>query len=59
MRKRIGIYGATDETRQLIPALLENNGIEIAAIFDPEAETSAALRLRATGRPRAGGAPAG
>ena len=39
MRKRIGIYRATDEARQLIPALLENNEIEIASIFDPEAET--------------------
>ncbi len=36
MRKRIGIYGATDETLQLIPLLEANPDIEIAAIYDPD-----------------------
>ncbi|MBW2715399.1 MAG: GAF domain-containing protein [Deltaproteobacteria bacterium] len=39
MRKRIGIYSATDEARQLIPSLLENPELEIAAIVDPDAES--------------------
>ena len=39
MRKRIGIYRATEEARQLIPSLLENPELEIAAIFDPDAES--------------------
>lgn len=39
MRKRIGIYCATDEARQLIPSLLENLEFEIAAIVDPDAES--------------------
>ncbi len=43
MRKRIGIHRATEEARQLIPSLLENPGIEIAAVFDPDA---ADLRAR-------------
>ncbi|HXV37103.1 MAG TPA: GAF domain-containing protein [Myxococcota bacterium] len=37
MRKRIGIYRAGEEARQLIPALLENPEIELAAIVDPDA----------------------
>jgi GAF domain-containing protein len=39
MRKRIGIYSATDEARQLIPSLLENPEFEIAAIVDPDTES--------------------
>ena len=39
MRKRIGIYSATEEARQLIPSLLENPEFEIAAIVDPDAES--------------------
>ena len=39
MRKRIGIYRATEEVRQLIPLLLENPELEIAAIVDPDAES--------------------
>jgi diguanylate cyclase (GGDEF)-like protein len=39
MRKRIGIYRATEEARQLIPSLLENPELEIAAIVDPDAES--------------------
>ncbi len=39
MRKRIGIYRATEEARQLIPSLLENPAFEIAAIVDPDAES--------------------
>jgi len=38
MRKRIGIYGATEEAFQLVPLLLANPAVEISAIFDPEAE---------------------
>jgi GAF domain-containing protein len=44
MRKRIGIYGATEEAIQLIPLLLANPAVEIAAVFDAGA---AALRARA------------
>ncbi len=43
MRKRIGIYRASEEARQLIPSLLENPELEIAAIVDPDAE---AIRQR-------------
>jgi len=39
MRKRIGIYRATEEARQLIPPLLENPDFEIAAVVDPDAES--------------------
>ncbi len=39
MRKRIGIYRATEEARQLIPPLLANPDFEIAAIVDPDAES--------------------
>jgi len=37
MRKRIGIYHATEEACRLIPLLLDNAELEIAAIFDPDA----------------------
>src|SRR5262245_21015706 len=37
MRKRIGIYGASDEALALIPLLGANPTVEIAAIVDPEA----------------------
>jgi len=37
MRKRIGIYGATDEALALIPLLEANPGVEIAAVVDPAA----------------------
>jgi len=36
MRKRIGIYRATEEARQLIPSLLENPEFEIGAIVEPD-----------------------
>jgi GAF domain-containing protein len=39
MRKRIGIYRAAEEARQLIPSLLDNPELEIAAIVDPDAES--------------------
>ena len=39
MRKRIGIYRATEEARQLIPSLLENPEFELGAIVDPDAES--------------------
>jgi GAF domain-containing protein len=45
MRKQIGIYGATEEAFQLIPLLLANPSVEIAAIVDPGA---AELRARAS-----------
>jgi GAF domain-containing protein len=44
MRKRIGICGATEEAFQLIPLLLANPAVEIAAVFDAGA---AELRARA------------
>jgi GAF domain-containing protein len=37
MRKRIGIYGASDEALALIPLLSANPAVEIAAIVDPDA----------------------
>ncbi len=37
MRKRIGIYGATDEALSLIPLLSANAGIEIVAVVDRDA----------------------
>ncbi|HKA15647.1 MAG TPA: GAF domain-containing protein [Myxococcota bacterium] len=37
MRKRIGIYGASDEALALIPLLSANPAIEIACIVDPDA----------------------
>jgi len=43
MRRRIGIYGATEEALQLIPLLLANPEVEIAGVFDPD---PAALRER-------------
>jgi GAF domain-containing protein len=43
MRKRIGIYGATEEALHLIPLLEENPEVEIGAICDADA---AALRER-------------
>jgi diguanylate cyclase (GGDEF)-like protein len=39
MRKRIGIYRATEEARQLITSLLGNPGFELGAIVDPDAES--------------------
>ena len=39
MRKRIGIYRATEEARQLIPSLLENPELDSAVIVDPDAES--------------------
>ncbi len=36
MRKRIGIYGASDEVLKLVPWLLANPRIEIAALFDAD-----------------------
>jgi hypothetical protein len=37
MRKRIGIYGASDEALALIPLLSANPAVEISAIVDPDA----------------------
>jgi len=39
MRKRIGIYCATEEARQLIPSLLENPELEIGAVVDRAADS--------------------
>ena len=36
MRKRIGIFGATDEALALIPLLVANPGIEIVRVWDAE-----------------------
>ncbi len=46
MRRRIGIYGATDEALQLIPLLLANADLEIAGVYDPD---PAVLRERLEG----------
>lgn len=37
MRRRVGIYGATDEALTLIPLLAANPGIEIVRVQDPAA----------------------
>jgi diguanylate cyclase (GGDEF)-like protein len=41
MRRRVGIYGATDEALALIPLLAANPGIEIVHVQDEEAEAVA------------------
>jgi diguanylate cyclase (GGDEF)-like protein len=46
MRRRIGIYGASDEALQLIPLLLANPDLEIAGVYDSD---PAALRERLGG----------
>ena len=42
MRKRIAIHGATEEAFQLIPLLLANPAVEIAAVFDAAADEARA-----------------
>jgi hypothetical protein len=46
MRKRIGIYFASEEALQLLPGLEANPDVELGAVFDPDA-ASARERLRA------------
>ena len=36
MRRRIGIFGASEEALQLIPLLLANPEVEIAGLYDPD-----------------------
>ena len=36
MRRRIAIYGATDEALRLVPLLLANPKLEIAGVHDPD-----------------------
>lgn len=43
MRRRVAIYGATDEALQLVPLLLSNAELEIAGVYDPD---PSALRER-------------
>ncbi|MGI9592729.1 MAG: GAF domain-containing protein [Myxococcota bacterium] len=50
MRRRIGIYGATEEALQLIPLLLANPEVEIAGLHDPD---PTALRGRLASLPPA------
>jgi diguanylate cyclase (GGDEF)-like protein len=38
VRKRIGIFGASDEALALIPLIEANPAVEIAKVYDPEAE---------------------
>jgi len=38
VRKRVGIFGASDESLALIPLLEANPAVEIAKVYDPEAE---------------------
>ena len=40
MRRRIGIYGATEEALQLIPLLAANPEVELAAVYDPDARAA-------------------
>src|SRR5215468_10715393 len=51
MRKRIAIYGSSEETLQLVPLLAANPDVEIAGIWDPDpkgfAERLAQLSPRA------------
>ena len=37
MRRRIAVYGATEEVLALLPALARHPDLELAAVFDPEA----------------------
>src|SRR5262249_23945248 len=37
MRKRIGLFGASDESLALIPLLEANPAVELARVYDPEA----------------------
>ncbi len=43
MRRRIALYGGSDEALQLVPLLQANPAVEIVAVYDPNAE---ALRHR-------------
>ena len=45
MRKRIGIYFASEEALQLLPGLESNPDVELGAVFDPNLE-AARERLR-------------
>jgi diguanylate cyclase (GGDEF)-like protein len=40
MRKRIGIYGLSDEVVQLVPLLVTNPDVEIGGVCDPQPETA-------------------
>jgi len=51
MRRRIGIYGASDEVLALLPLLDANPAVEIAVIFDPN-PALVRERLRALGSER-------
>ncbi|HME71576.1 MAG TPA: GAF domain-containing protein [Myxococcota bacterium] len=51
MRRRIGIYGASDEVLALLPLLDANPAVEIAVIFDPDPGL-VRERLRALGSER-------
>ena len=48
MRKRLGIYGATEESLALIPLLEANPEVEVAVIYDPD---PAGARTRSAGLP--------
>ena len=54
MRKRIGIFGLTEEVRQLIPLLVANPNVEIAGVFDPNPDATGTLspEIEATVEPR-------
>ena len=49
MRKRIGIYFASEEALQLLPGLEANPDVELGAVFDPD-PAAARERLRALER---------
>jgi diguanylate cyclase (GGDEF)-like protein len=49
MRKRIGIYCASDEALQLLPGLEANPDVELAAVYDPD-PGAARVRLRSLER---------
>jgi GAF domain-containing protein len=51
IRRRIGIYGASDEVLALLPLLDANPAVEIAVIFDPD-PALVRERLRALGSER-------
>jgi diguanylate cyclase (GGDEF)-like protein len=54
MRKRIAIYGMSEETLALIPLLAANPDVEIAGIWDPEPETFATRLAAVAPRSAAG-----
>src|SRR5262245_57493241 len=54
MRKRIAIYGSSEETLQLLPLLAANPDVEIAGIWDPDPRAFAERLAQLSPRTAAG-----